>query len=120
MRRVRRLLADTPLGQPYPLRIVRLSLGITLQPARMIAEIPLAIFSAALRLAPAGRAALIGFNLETYLGAGRQNRHLADSVAARMANERPFARRAGCRPNDTVANGVVMFRACCALALFRW
>ena len=88
-----------------------LDLGIAFQPARVLAEIPLAILPPALRIAPAGRTALVCLNLETYLGAGRQNQHLAGRVAARVANEGPFAGCADGCPKDAIADRVGVLRA---------
>jgi hypothetical protein len=89
-------------------RIAReLDLGVAFQPARMIPEIPQAILSAALRITPAGRATLVRFYLEADLRAGRQNQHFAGLVAARMADECPFAGCAGRRPKHPIPDAVV-------------
>jgi hypothetical protein len=85
----------------------------------MVSEIPLAILSAALRVAATSRRAFVRVNFETDLCRHRQHQNLASLVALRMPNEGVFACGGGRAPEHNVAHAVVMFRGGGALAAIR-
>ena len=91
---------------------------ISLQPARMVSEIPLAILPAALWVAATGRSAFVRVNFKANLCGHRQNQDLARLIAPWMADKGLFAGSGGCAPEHHVADAVVVFRAGGALALF--
>jgi hypothetical protein len=81
-----------------------LDLEIAFKPARMISEIPQAIFSAALRIAATSRGTFVCVDFLTDLARMRQHQDLARLVAARMTDKRVFPRGGGRSPKDYIAN----------------
>ena len=88
-------------------------LRIAFQPARMVAEVSLAILAAALRVALASRTALVGIDLEANLRAQRQHQNISGPVALRMPDERviPCGGRGAPEHNVADAVGCISLRA---------
>ena len=72
----------------------------------MVSEIPLAVISAALRVAPTGRRTFVRVNFKADLAGERQYQNLAGMVPLGMSDELKFASRGRCAPEHNVANAV--------------
>jgi hypothetical protein len=72
-------------------------------PARMIAEISLAVLLTAVPIASTGGAAFVGVDLDPYFRTQRQHKDLARLVTLRMADEGVFACGSGRAPENDIA-----------------